>query len=52
VRHVYMDEDLVARGPGASNSGSGVDATAGKLAEQVLVRGHLKRQRHGPGNRA
>jgi len=49
VRHVYLDEERVARPPAPASSGG--DGTAGRLVEQVLVRGHLKRQRHGPGNR-
>ncbi|MCY1023978.1 hypothetical protein [Pyxidicoccus sp. MSG2] len=52
VRHVYLDEERVARAPSPAGPGSDVDGTAGRLADQVLVRGHLKRQRHGPGNRA
>jgi len=51
VRHVYLDEERVARAPATRGPGSDVDGTAGRLAEQVLVCGHLKRQRHGPGNR-
>lgn len=51
VRHVYLDEESVARAPAPAAPDSGVDGAAGRLAEQVLVRGHLKRQRHGPGNR-
>lgn len=51
VRHVYLDEERVVRASAPVPQGSGMDGTAGRLAEQVLVRGHLKRQRHGPGNR-
>lgn len=51
VRHVYLDEERVARAPAGTAVASDADGTAGRLAEQVQVRGHLKRQRHGPGNR-
>jgi hypothetical protein len=51
VRHAYLDAERVARVPSPASPDTAADGTAGRLAEHVLVRGHLKRQRHGPGNR-
>ncbi|WP_164013987.1 hypothetical protein [Pyxidicoccus trucidator] len=50
MRHVYLDEERVARAAGTGEA-SGTDATTGRLPTQVQVRGHLKRQRYGSGNR-
>lgn len=48
VRHVYLEEP--ARGSRASSSPAGATAAPGvRLPESVPIRGHLKRQRHGPG---
>lgn len=46
VTHVYLGQH--GESAGTSRDGDGSSTTG--LAEEVAVRGHLKRQRHGPGN--
>ncbi len=48
IRNVYLERPE-HRGGGGSGAGEGAPV-AGKIGEIVAVRGHLKRQRHGPGN--
>jgi len=47
TRHLYLDEVRPASAAGAS--GTGDPGAEGRLPEEVIVRGHLKRQRHGAG---
>lgn len=49
TRHVYLDDRArQARAAGAGAAPS--EVVGGRIVEAVPVRGHLKRQRHGPGN--
>lgn len=45
TRHVYLGEQTVQSREGAA----GEDPIDGKVADAVIVSGHLKRQRHGEG---
>jgi hypothetical protein len=50
VRSVKISEQAPSPVPSTTPAAAGAPSTAGRQEETVLVRGHVKRQRHGPGN--